>query len=208
MSDVSQPLGGRQAEARRNDGRILDAALSVFAEDTKAPMSTVAQRAGVGQASLYRRYPSKDELLVEVCERGITRIGEAAKAAVAARDLGGFLVWYVDSGTLRLAALLGAFTPPERLHALAHDVNLAIDRLVADAVAAGDIRPDITGADVTLLATQVGAVEVGNADRTRALRRRYLALVLQGLAQTDAEPLPGPAPDSGELEAPWRALQG
>ena len=201
------PLRGRQAEARRNDARILEAALDVFAEDVGASMSAVARRAKVGQASLYRRYPTKETLLAEVAERGMTRIADAARAAMAADDpataLARFLSWYVDSGTLRLSGLLGAFTPPQRLFALARDTNRAIQALVDRAATAGAIRPDVTGADLTLVATQIGALDVGDADRARVLRQRYLTLALQGLTLTGAAELPGPPPDADELEAPW-----
>jgi hypothetical protein len=59
---MSAPLSGRQAEARRNDGLILEAAREVFVEDPDAPISAVAERAGVGIGALYRRYASKEEL--------------------------------------------------------------------------------------------------------------------------------------------------
>lgn len=211
MSGSSARLRGRQAEARRNDVRILEAALDVFAAELSAPMSAVAQHAGVGQASLYRRYPSKEALLAQVCERGMTRVKEAARAALAEDDpglaLADFLRWYVDSGTLRLAGLLGSFTPPEPLFVLARDANQALRALVDRAVAAGAVRPDVTGADLTLIATQIGALEGEDAERTRVLRHRYVTLALQGLALTDAAELPGPPPDADELEAPWRSLR-
>jgi AcrR family transcriptional regulator len=206
------PLRGRQAEARRNDERILEAALEVFSADQRAPMSAVAERAGVGQASLYRRFPSKDALLSRVAERGMTRVHEAALAALEApgdawEALTAFLRWYLESGTPRLAALLGAFSPEERLFELAHETNEAMQALVERTAKAGRLREDITGADLTLIVTQISTVEAADADRTAALRDRYLTLVLQSLALIDAPELPGPAPDAAELEQPWREQQ-
>src|ERR1700722_4204909 len=59
---------GRQQEAARNDRRVLDAAREVFAtQGWDAPVSAVAERAGVGMGSLYRRYGSKTELLQRLC---------------------------------------------------------------------------------------------------------------------------------------------
>ena len=68
---------GRQAEARRNDRAVLDAARDVFsAQGADAPVSAVAERAGVGVGTLYRRYGSKTELLQRMCvlamEQGMT----------------------------------------------------------------------------------------------------------------------------------------
>jgi AcrR family transcriptional regulator len=211
-SSSPTPLRGRQAEARRNDERILDAALEIFTADRRAPMSAVAERAGVGQASLYRRYPSKHALLSRVADRGMSRMREAALAALEAPGdpwdaLTGFLRWYLESGTPRLAGLLGAFAPEEDLFALAHETNEAMQALVERTAKAGSLRADITGADLTLIVTQISTVEATHAERAAALRDRYLTLVLQSLALRDAPELPGPAPDAAELEQPWRDQQ-
>src|SRR5215216_4877897 len=85
------PLSGRQAEARRNDRLILEAAREVFVEDPDAPISAVAERAGVGIGALYRRYASKEELLRRLCSEGLRRYIAEAEAALARRrrPLGG-----------------------------------------------------------------------------------------------------------------------
>ncbi|WP_147915366.1 TetR/AcrR family transcriptional regulator [Ruania zhangjianzhongii] len=198
---------GRQAEARRNDVLVLEAALDVFSHDPAAPMSAVARRAGVGQATLYRRYPAKEALLIAVARHGLQSITDrAASALLTVKPWDGledFLGWYANSGMLRMGSLLGTFTPPPELYELAHRGNLAMRELVDRAQAAGVIRADITGADLTLIATQIAALDTGDADRTATLRRRYVDLVLQALALTGAPALTGPAPDAAELEAPW-----
>jgi AcrR family transcriptional regulator len=204
-----RPLRGRQAEARRNDERILQAALEVFADDPQAPMSAVTERAGVGQASLYRRYPSKDALLARVCEHEMTRMRDAALAAIRSpgdpwEALAGFLRWYLESGTARLGDLLGSFVPEEHLFDLARETNEAMQALVEQAAAAGRLRGDMTGADLTLIVTQISTVGASSAERAATLRDRYLTLALQGLALPGAPELPGPAPDAAELERPWR----
>jgi AcrR family transcriptional regulator len=200
---------GRQAEARRNDQSILDAALDVFTEDLRAPMSAVAKRAGVGQASLYRRYPSKETLLASVCQQGMTQMHEAALAALESsadrwHAFSGFLRWYLASGTPRLAGLLGSFAPAEELFVLARATNEAIQALVDRTVEAGALRADITGADLTLIVTQISTLDASDAERAAALRDRYLTLALQGLALLNVPELPGQAPTATELEAPWR----
>jgi hypothetical protein len=136
----------------------------------------------------------------------MTQMREAALAALESSGdpwdaLSGFLRWYLESGTPRLAGLLGAFTPEEHLFALAHETNEAMQALVERAAAAGRLRTDITGADLTLLVTQLSTLEAP------ALRDRYLALALQGLALRDAPALPGPAPDAASLERPWRSAR-
>jgi len=53
-----------RADAERNLRRVLDAALEVFAEHgIDAPVTLIAERAGVGVATIFRRFPTKDDLL-------------------------------------------------------------------------------------------------------------------------------------------------
>lgn len=201
--------GGRQAEARRNDARVLAAAQEVFTRDPDARMAAVAEQAGVGQGSLYRRYPSKEALFSAVCASGMARM---RAAAVAARDapgdpweaLSGFLRWYLESGTVRLAALVGTFAPAGDLFALARETNEAMQALVDRAVRAGALRDDLSGGDLTLIVTMLDSLRADEPARAGALRERYLTLILQALALRDAARLPGPAPDADELEHPWR----
>ena len=65
------PMSGRQAEAARNDQRILDSARAVFVADPGAPITAVAKHAGVGISALYTRYGSKEELLRTLCTDGL-----------------------------------------------------------------------------------------------------------------------------------------
>jgi AcrR family transcriptional regulator len=212
VSSAATPSRGRQAEARRNDQTILEAALDVFTEDLRAPVSAVAKRAGVGQASLYRRYPSKHALLASVCKRGMTQMHDAAVAALhspgdAWDAFSGFLRWYLESGTPRLAGLLGSFAPGEELFELARETNDAMQALVERTVEAGKLRKDVTGADLTLIVTQISTLHASDDERAAALRDRYLTLMLQALTLRDAPHLPAQPPDAAELEQPWRETQ-
>src|SRR3954453_3868564 len=64
-------LSGRRGQAARNDVTILAAARTVLTADPTAPVSAVAQAAGVGISALYRRYPSKESLLAQLCLDGL-----------------------------------------------------------------------------------------------------------------------------------------
>src|SRR5262252_597081 len=63
-------LRGRQAQAAHNDELILQAAREVFLADPTAPISAVAERAGVGIGALYHRYAGKEDLLRTLCRNG------------------------------------------------------------------------------------------------------------------------------------------
>jgi AcrR family transcriptional regulator len=81
-----QRLSGRRGQAAQNDERILAAARDVFMADADAPISAVASRAGVGISALYRRYPSKEDLLRQICRDGLRLYLEEAETALAGRE--------------------------------------------------------------------------------------------------------------------------
>jgi len=207
--ESSTPLSGRRAQAARNDRLILEAARSVFVADPEAPISAVAERAGVGISALYRRYASKEDLLRHLCLDGLHRYIAAVEAAVAddgdpwtafTTFMGRVVEADTHSLTLRLA---GTFTPDEELYreaARAQELNVG---LVARTKAAGALRPDIEVEDVGAILEQLATVRAPDPGRTMQLRRRYLALFLDALHLPTADPLPGPPPSWEEFQERW-----
>jgi AcrR family transcriptional regulator len=200
---------GRQAQAARNDERILDAARAVFVDDPSAPISAVAARAGVGIAALYRRYPSKEDLLRTLCVDGLRRYIAETEAALADdgdpwRAFSDWMARVVDADTHSFVQrLAGAFTPTEAMYrdaALAQSLN---QRLFERTSAAGAIRDDVEVNDVLVMFEMIAAVRLGDERRTRQLRHRYLAVLLDALHQTPHVSLPGPPPDWQELDERW-----
>lgn len=208
-TDGSAPLSGRRAQAARNDALILDAARAVFVADPGAPISAVAERAGVGISALYRRYASKEELLRQLSADGLRRYITAAEAALAdegdpwdafARFMGRVVDEDPHSLTLRLA---GTFTPTAELYQEAEKAEELNVKLFERTRASGAIRPDLTVNDLTFLFEQVAAVRAGDEERTRELRHRYLGLLLDALRTPSPAPLTGPAPSLEEIRARW-----
>ena len=100
--------------------------------------------------------------------------------------------------------LAGTFTPTPELSDLAQEASDLGDAIVERAVAAGAVRDDLVTEDVAMIFEQVTAVRVDDPARTRVLRARYLALLLDAVrpgARTGA--LPGPGPTGAELGARW-----
>lgn len=198
-------LPGRKAQAARNDGLILEAARAVFLADATAPISAVAERAGVGISALYRRYPSKEVLLRTLCHEGLRRYNAEADAALKDPDgwqgLVGFLERVVDADVHSLAVhLAGTFTPDESmLPDVRHSAKVTED-LVRRAHATGELRSDLTPQDLGLILESCAAVAVPDPQRTVQLRRRVLAMLLAGLSADGELPGPPPAPD----EFNWR----
>jgi AcrR family transcriptional regulator len=74
-----------RADAARNRDRIVEAAVADFAEHgLEVPLEDVAQHAGVGIATLYRRFPSRDDLVAACFERRVAEYAQAAEDALGA----------------------------------------------------------------------------------------------------------------------------
>jgi AcrR family transcriptional regulator len=199
-------MAGRSQQAERNNEAILTAAREVFLADKRAPISAVAERAGVGISALYRRYASKEDMLRTLCADGLARfIAEAERAATIPgyweafeSFLHGVVQADVHSLTVHLA---GTFPPDEHLGAEATRASsLAVELFER---ARPFMRADAVPADITMILEMCAAARVPDAERTRELRGRYLRMLLDGLRA--GGPLPGPAPTVPELE--WRWIQ-
>jgi AcrR family transcriptional regulator len=204
------PLSGRRAEASRNDERVLAAAREVLTAAPGAPMAEIARRAGVGIGTLYRRHPSKEALVQQLCLDGMQRLEAAAGAALGQVDedawqaFSGFMTAGLAAGAGSLgAALAGTFTPSDELLVTAQRLYGTVQELLERSQAAGAVRADITQEDVTLIFEQLRAVDLGDAERVASLQRRYLALALQALRAPGAAPLPGPPPGWDEIRRRW-----
>lgn len=207
--ETTPRLPGRQSEAARNDRRILEAARAVFTADPNAPISAVAERAGVGISALYRRYRSKEELLQQLSLDGLRRYLEVAETALADEGdpweaFAAFMRRAVDADTSSLTLhLAGTFTPTEAHWRDGEKAFQLNTRLLNRAKAAGVLRPEIEVGDLSLLFEQLAAIKVEDSEHTRQLRQRYLALLLDALRDTSAAPLPGPPPSWEEIRRRW-----
>lgn len=204
------PQSGRRAQAARNHERILEAAREVYIADPDAPIAEVAKRAGVGMSALYRRYASKEDLLRALCADGLRRYTSAAEAAVAdpAADpweaFRSFMQAVVAADAASLTQrLAGTFEPSEDLYRAAAYAGEMNERVFERAQKAGAIRPDADVNDLGMIFEQLASIRLGDRRRTQELRRRYLALALDGLRAGADDPLPGSPPTSEELTSRW-----
>lgn len=210
VTNKSSPAGnGRKAEAARNDGRILDAAREVFLANPDAPVAAVAAHAGVGISALYRRYPSKRHMLDDLARDGLSRFITDLELALSDdqdpwRVYASCLGRVLDGQSQALAQrLAGTFTPSADLTDLAAQAGLRYAALHRRTQRAGALRKDVTTADVILLLEGITLIDLPGPDRATALRRRYLALILQALHAPADIGLPGPAAKDDELAARW-----
>jgi AcrR family transcriptional regulator len=209
MVSDTRRLRGRQAQAAQNDQLILEAAYEVFLADPTAPISAVAERAGVGIGALYHRYASKEELLRTLCRNGqeiyLAEIRQAlASGAEPWEAFTGFLRRIVAANTSGLTVrLAGTFVPTDEMMTLAEEMRLLGDELFERARATGLLRDDVTFLDVGFLLELLADVKLGDADRTAELRQRHLAVIIDGLRSGQHAPLPGKPPTWQEQTERW-----
>ncbi|MEU4654399.1 helix-turn-helix domain-containing protein [Streptomyces sp. NPDC023723] len=194
--------GGLRADARRNRERILVAARAVFAEyGIDAPMATVARRAGVGVATLYRRFPTRDDLVHAAFEDQLTACTRVLAEAVADPDPWHGFQRLVET-VCRLqreergfpAAFAAAFPDRsrERVRARA-GAERQLMTLIRRAQAAGALRPDFHPSDLgVVLLAHCGMVAALPADD--AASRRLVAYFLEAFrAHPARSALPPPS---------------
>jgi AcrR family transcriptional regulator len=167
-----------RADARRNLERVLDAATEVFAEaGPEASIDEIARRAGVGHGTVFRRFPTKDDLMFAVIERRVEEMQSIAREALASDDPGEAFFAFV-----RRVAELGMSAPG--LHrCVAHcgdkpgaaELDKLASRIVSRAQRAGAVRRDVKAEDVRLL------VRSALTNAPAGHWQRHLAVVLDGL---------------------------
>jgi AcrR family transcriptional regulator len=202
-------LRGRKAQAALNDEAILRAAREVFVADPTAPISAVAERAGVGIGALYHRYEGKEDLLRTLSRQGQdVYIAEVERALASDSEPWEAFVDYlrriVAASTHGLTVrLAGTFTPTAEQFALAERMQALSIELVERVRATGALRADITHLDIDLLLEFLAAVKFGDAERSAELRQRHLTVIIDGLRSDHPTPLPGQSPTWEEQTARW-----
>lgn len=204
-------MSGRQAEAARNDQRILDSARAVFVRDPGAPITAVAKHAGVGISALYTRFASKDDLLRRLCTDGMLTFNgrteraleQLASGAGRWQVLSGYMRDLADADTSSMTlALAGKFAPTQEMFQLGAKSGELLRELFSQV--RDVLRPGVVSHDLSRTFELVAAVTAATPERTRELRHRYLAVLLDGLRACDRDDLPGPPPTFEEISERWQ----
>lgn len=169
-----------RADARRNHERIVEAATEVFADSgASASFEEVARRAGVGSATLYRRFPTRAALFEAVYAEQVEHLLEAPLDEVGSpvQALDAWLRRFVDFiiGKRAFAEEMAHDTP------LVHDARRRIygtaEPLLAAAQASGGIRTDVTADDVLRMLSGVGLADYPGEGQLQ----RVVGVCLDGL---------------------------
>ncbi len=196
-----------RADARENRERILAAAREVYAEQgLEAPLAEVARRAGVGVATLFRRFPDREQLITAVFATKITAYADAIDAALADPD-----PWQGFQGLVRRVAAMQAedrgFTrvmtrnfPSSRLFEAERRRGYELlKELIVRAKATGKLRPDFEPQDFGLVMMANAGVVNSLGEELPTASPRLIDYLLQSFASEAAlAPLP-PAPSEAEV---------
>src|SRR6478609_1893861 len=175
-----------RADAARNADRILRAARDVYAElGPDAPMDAIARRAGVGERTLYRRFPTKGDLARAVIDQSIAEnlspvIERALRSRNPMRGLADLIEAAIALGAGEhhaLAAALKAGT----LTDVSAQLDAALEELTRRAQRAGLVRADLVPEDLPRIVAMLNGV-LPTMDPASDGWRRYVLLMLDGMS--------------------------
>ncbi|MBO4226709.1 TetR/AcrR family transcriptional regulator [Bradyrhizobium neotropicale] len=183
-----------RADAVRNRERVLEAAKAVFsAGGPEASLEAVARHAGVGIGTLYRHFPTREALYEAVYRREVDQLGDLAEQLNEEADpvealrhwLHANVQFVATKKGMAAALALVAHGSPE-LHAYSLDrLTKAIAALLARAVAAGEIRADISAEDV--LRALIGLCYMHDQAGWQSTVLRLLDVFIDGLRLQSAQ---------------------
>jgi AcrR family transcriptional regulator len=206
--DHADPPRRQRADAERNRLAVVDAAIEVFGErGLDATVSEIAQRAGVGQGTVFRHFPTKEHLIAATVLGMLDRITATATQLLdesdpllALRELmhAGSALMVSNHGFKDATANSPVLEDPQVQagHQKLLDVT---DLLLTRAKDARAIRPDITPEDISLLLCAISATDVPRLHEQPALWERYFELIFSGLCVPTPQPLAVSAPTPDEL---------
>lgn len=187
-----------RADAQLNRDRILDAARQAFAvRGLDVPMAAIARRAGVGVATLYRRFPTRESLVTEVFADQLKHCLSLVDDALADPDpWRGFCAAIEKVCAMQMAdrgfsaAFLTAFPGAIDFDRARVHAEEGFAEVVRRAQESGELRADFDRSDLALI-LQVNA---GITADSPEASRRLVAYLLQAFRADGAAPLPPPAP--------------
>jgi AcrR family transcriptional regulator len=189
-----------RTDAAANRARLLEVARDAFAtEGLDVSMSEIARRAGLGAATLYRRFPTREDLVTAAFAEQMGECASLLDDALADPD-----PWRAFCGVIAevcamqardrgfAAAFVTGFPHAKEFTAVRRRAEQGLAELVRRAQAAGALRPDFDPADLPLVLLANGGVRGSTPELTAAASRRLVAYLLQSFRTEAAAPLPPP----------------
>jgi AcrR family transcriptional regulator len=188
-----------RADAARNAERILRAAREVYGEQgPDAPIEAIARRAGVGERTLYRRFPTKGDLVRAALDQSIAEdlspvIERARRADDPLRGLTDLIEAAVSLGAREHHILAAARKAGSLTTDVSAELNDALGDLTRRAQQAGLVRTDVVPDDLPRIVVMLNSV-LWTMDLGSDGWRRYIALMLDAITTDEPQPLPPATP--------------
>jgi AcrR family transcriptional regulator len=205
-----------RVDAERNRERIVDAAREVFAEQgLDAPLEQVARRAGVGVATLYRRFPTRADLIAGAFECKMAAYADAVDRALDEPDAWKGFCDYIEAVCAMQAAdrgftdvLTATFPTAKQFEAARVRAYDGLVELTGRAKAAGRLRADFVPEDLVILLMANAGVISATGDAAPDSWRRLVGYLLQAFAAENTAELPPPPAPRSIYRALLRLQQG
>jgi AcrR family transcriptional regulator len=171
----------RRADALRNYEALLAAAREAFTEsDRSASLEDIARRAGVGIGTLYRNFPTRQDLFEAVYVEEVNQLSVAAEAAAALPPWEALQVWlkrFVEYVATKRAVIEALNRDSDMFRACRATMYAAGEPLLTRAQQSGEVRADASFDDVVRLVS--GLMSAAFVDETQ--RDRVLTFALDGI---------------------------
>ena len=199
-SDADVTERGLRADAERNRERIIETARCVFAEQgLDASTNEIARRAGVGVATVFRRFPTRDELVAAAFADKMDTYDAAIDDALADPDPWHGFCTYIERICSMQAddrgfadVLTMTFPTAKGLEERRNRSGRLLAQLLDKAKATGRLRQDFAHQDVPLILMANAGVVTATRDAAPEAWRRLVGYLTQAFAAETAQPLPKP----------------
>ncbi len=195
-SDVQSTTRKPRVDAQRNRERILTVAKQVFTRlGAEASMDEIARRAGIGPGTLYRHFPTRDELLAAVYITEVEKLAEAQRTfsaelppIEALREWMLVFIDYIAAKKIIAPALNAMAGGPSRMYQQTNRImEEAANVLASRAIASGDLRPDVDPMD--MLRAIYGVSGAGTVDEWSTKARVFVDILIRGSRPSRLVPL-------------------
>ncbi|MFF9644411.1 TetR/AcrR family transcriptional regulator [Kitasatospora aureofaciens] len=196
----ANPPGRLRRDAQRNRDLLLAAAREMFSRHgLDVPLDQIAKEAGVGNATLYRNFPTREALIAEVFADAGAGLAAAGQEALAAEDAWTGLERYFERIFELVAADRGindlvtrAIPTVPGMTEISRGHAATVGALIARAQEQGSMRRDVVTMDLLFLLGPLCRALPAATELRPDLWRRYLALLLDGFRARATHPLPVP----------------
>jgi AcrR family transcriptional regulator len=188
-----------RADARRNHESIVTAAKKLFADEgLDAQMPDVAKAAKVGVGTVYRHFPTKEDLIAALAAERFERLAEKAREGIEADDAWEGLCDFIrfsaeiQADDRGLCEVMGSRPEVMNVAALAVGLDQLCERLVKRAQRSGGLRKDLEWEDIPMIACGLGRITPAEMGPARGRWPRMVEIVIDGLRAPGSTKLPKP----------------